>query len=62
MNPVIESLVRKHRRIERTIRDELRRRLPDSLRLQRLKKAKLALKDRLSALDRGGERETPLGR
>lgn len=59
MNPVRESLIRKHRRIERKIGEELRRRLPDSMRLQRLKKAKLALKDRLTAHHRGGRAPAP---
>jgi len=40
-------LTRIHRRLDDEIRRELRRRLPDSLRLLRLKKLKLAVKDRL---------------
>ncbi len=38
-----------HRSLDEAIRDELRRRLPDSLKLLRLKRLKLAVKDRLSA-------------
>jgi hypothetical protein len=38
-----------HRSLDESIRDELRRRMPDSLRLLRLKRLKLAVKDRLAA-------------
>jgi len=38
-----------HRKLDEAIRAEARRRLPDSLRLLRLKKLKLAVKDRLTA-------------
>ena len=38
-----------HRSLDEAIRDELRHRLPDSLKLLRLKRLKLAVKDRLSA-------------
>ena len=41
-----------HRSLDDAIRSEARRRLPDSLRLLRLKKMKLAVKDRLTALMR----------
>ena len=41
-----------HQRLDEAIRDEMRRRLPDSIRLLRLKKLKLAVKDRLAALMR----------
>jgi uncharacterized protein len=37
-----------HRNLDEAIRRELQRRLPDSLRLLRLKKLKLAVKDRLT--------------
>ena len=47
MNPVFYRLTVVHRRIDEEIRHELKRRLPDSLRLLRLKKLKLAVKDRL---------------
>jgi len=37
-----------HRKLDDAIRSEMMRRVPDSLRLLRLKKLKLAVKDRLS--------------
>lgn len=37
-----------HRNLDEAIRRELKRRLPDSLKLLRLKKLKLAVKDRLT--------------
>lgn len=43
-----------HRNLDEAIRRELRRRRPDDLRLLRLKKMKLAVKDRLSSLMRQG--------
>jgi hypothetical protein len=36
-----------HRRLDEEIRFELKRRFPDAIRLLRLKKLKLAVKDRL---------------
>ena len=36
-----------HRRLDDEIRRELKRRVPDAIRLLRLKKLKLAVKDRL---------------
>jgi len=41
-----------HRSLDESIRKEMKRTLPDSLRLLRLKKMKLAVKDRLTALMR----------
>jgi uncharacterized protein len=41
-----------HQRLDEAIRAETTRRLPDSIRLLRLKKLKLAVKDRLAALAR----------
>ena len=41
-----------HRSLDESIRREMKATLPDSLRLLRLKKMKLAVKDRLSALMR----------
>ena len=38
-----------HRSLDEAIHYEMRRRLPDSLKLLRLKRLKLAVKDRLSA-------------
>jgi hypothetical protein len=36
-----------HKRLDEEIRRELRRRIPDNIRLLRLKKLKLSVKDRL---------------
>jgi hypothetical protein len=47
MNPTIYRLFVIHRRLDEEIRRELKRRFPDALRLLRLKKLKLAVKDRL---------------
>ncbi len=47
MNPIIYRLTVIHRRIDEEIRHELKRRMPDSMRLLRLKKLRLAVKDRL---------------
>lgn len=47
MNSMIYRLGVVHKRLDDEIRRELRRRLPDNLRLVRLKKLKLAVKDRL---------------
>lgn len=41
-----------HRRLDEEIRRELKRRAPDSVRLLRLKKLRLAIKDRLFKLIR----------
>ena len=47
MNATLYRLTVIHRRIDEEIRSELKRRFPDSMRLLRLKKVKLAIKDRL---------------
>ena len=47
MNAFIYRLSVVHRRLDEEIRAELKRRFPDSIRLLRLKKLKLAVKDRL---------------
>jgi len=47
MNPIIYRLTVTHRRLDEEIRRELKRRLPDNMRLLRLKKLRLAVKDRL---------------
>ena len=47
MNSLIERLIATHRMLNREIRRELQRRLPDSLRLADLKKRRLAVKDQL---------------
>ena len=49
MNPFIYKLTVIHRRLEDEIRRELKHRVPNSFRLLRLKKLKLAVKDRLHA-------------
>jgi hypothetical protein len=41
-----------HRRLDEAISSETARRLPDSLRLLRLKRLRLAVKDRLAAMMR----------
>ncbi len=43
-----------HRRLDDEIRRELKRRIPDTIRLLRLKKLKLAVKDRLHFAPRSG--------
>ncbi len=47
MNATLYRLTAIHRRLDEEIRRELKRRFPDTLRLLRLKKLKLAVKDRL---------------
>ena len=49
MNAFIYRLSVVHRRLDDEIRRELQRRWPDSIRLLRLKKLRLAVKDRLHA-------------
>ena len=48
MNAFMYRLSVIHRRIDEEIRRELKRRVPDSIRLLRLKKLRLAVKDRLA--------------
>ena len=50
MNPFIYRLTTVHRRLDEEIRRELKKRFPDSFRLLRLKKLRLAVKDRLHGL------------
>jgi hypothetical protein len=52
MSSATWRLTRIHRRIDDAIQLEMQRRLPDSLRLLRLKKLRLAVKDRLAVLFR----------
>jgi uncharacterized protein YdcH (DUF465 family) len=47
MNDLIQRLIAAHRLLNREIRRETARRLPDQFRLARLKKERLAIKDRL---------------
>ena len=44
---LVERLIAAHRILNREIRREVARRFPDPLRLNRLKKERLAIKDRL---------------
>ncbi|PKP92441.1 MAG: hypothetical protein CVT77_08730 [Alphaproteobacteria bacterium HGW-Alphaproteobacteria-16] len=48
MSAMLYRLSLVHRRLDEEIRREARRRVPDSFRLLRLKKLKLAVKDRLA--------------
>ncbi|PSJ40598.1 hypothetical protein C7I55_09745 [Sphingomonas deserti] len=52
MSSATYRLTQTHRRLDDAIAQELRRRLPDSLKLLRLKRLRLAVKDRLTALMR----------
>ena len=54
MSSVAYRLTRIHHSLDDAIRREMDRRLPDSLRLLRLKKLRLAVKDRLASLLRKG--------
>lgn len=47
MNAIIYRLTVVHRKLDDEIRRELKRRFPDNMRLRRLKKLRLAVKDRL---------------
>lgn len=47
MNAISYRLAVVHRRLDDEIRRELKRRFPDSIKLLRLKKLRLAIKDRL---------------
>lgn len=52
MSSATYRLTHIHRRLDEAIAGESSRRLPDSLRLLRLKKLRLAVKDRLATLIR----------
>ena len=52
MSSATYRLTHIHRRLDDAISSEMTRRLPDSLKLLRLKKLRLAVKDRLTALMR----------
>ena len=47
MSAILYRLTVIHRKLDEEIRRELKRRFPDTIRLLRLKKLKLAVKDRL---------------
>ena len=53
MSSATYRLTQTHRRLDEEITREMRRRLPDSLKLLRLKRLRLAVKDRLTRLMRG---------
>ena len=48
MTSLLYRLMRTHKKLDEEIRAEMRRRAPDWLRVLRLKKLKLKVKDRLS--------------
>ncbi|HEX8308157.1 MAG TPA: YdcH family protein [Allosphingosinicella sp.] len=52
MSSTAYRLTHIHRRLDEAISREMTRRLPDSLKLLRMKKLRLAVKDRLTALTR----------
>lgn len=56
MNALIYRLTLVHRKLDDEIRRELKRRFPDSIRLLRLKKLRLAIKDRMHSMMIGRER------
>ena len=60
MSAYIYRLSLVHRRLDQEIRREIRRLVPDSIRLLRLKKLRLAVKDRIASGMRMNGR-TPLG-
>lgn len=47
-----DALIEKHRRIEASLAAEMKRPLPDSFLLQRLKRQKLLVKDEIDAWER----------
>ncbi len=49
----IFNLLVKHQRLDEALRIEQRRQMPDVFRIQRLKKMKLIIKDRLQKLSAG---------
>lgn len=53
MSAATYRLTRIHRHLDDAISQEMSRRVPHSLKLLRLKKLRLAVKDRLAALVRG---------
>ena len=60
LNPLIKGLVARKERVEVRIEQELRRPLPCMTTLQKLKRARLALKDRIKAVARmNGDMDLP---
>jgi hypothetical protein len=58
MSAYIYRLSVVHRRLDEEIRREIKRRFPDSIRLLRLKKLRLAVKDRIASGMRGANHTT----
>lgn len=56
MNALIYRMTLVHRKLDDEIRRELKRRFPDSIRLLRLKKLRLAIKDRMHSMMIGRRR------
>jgi hypothetical protein len=56
MSALIYKMTVLHSKLDNEIRGELERRFPNSIRLLRLKKLRLAIKDRLHMLSRFGQR------
>lgn len=56
MSALIYKMTVVHSKLDEEIRRELKRRFPNSIRLLRLKKLRLAIKDRLHMLSRFGKR------
>ncbi len=52
MKPLLKALISRHSIIAAKIMEEQRRPLPDTLRVQSLKKIKLKLKEQISHLER----------
>ena len=52
MNPLLPVLKLRHGRLERLLRKEMACPHPDALRIQMLKRKKLAIKDRIVALSK----------
>ncbi len=59
MNPHFFKLMLMHQRLDERLRQERVRRWPDVMRIQQLKKLKLAIKDRLAGLTPGLRKRTP---
>lgn len=53
MKSIVFNLFRKHQQLDEQLRDERSQKYPDFVRLARLKKMKLAVKDRLHRLSSG---------
>ena len=51
-NPAVDRLLVRKTQIDQRINDELRRPMPDAMKLQKLKRVRLSLKDRVVQLMR----------